>query len=269
MVHEVLYIGWDVGGWEGSCDGLAVLRCGRDGHVELCGEPKRVRLGRRLTNEFRADDLLAACGVVQPRNRVVIGIDAPLGWPAEFVRLVTAGPHGPEPYVPGDGGEIENRLAYRLTDRVVRKRCGKKPLSGAFDRLGGNATKAITVCQLLRKNAGAVVVPQEEDTEQPVVICEAYPAPWKEHARKEGGLLKSAAEALPGLDMPPLGTDEADAVLCALTAACYDNQARELKRGLPELWLPEDEFTIANVEPGGTRLVQQEGWIYFPKAAMD
>lgn len=65
--------------------------------------------------------------------------------------------------------------------------------------------------------------------------------------------------------MPALGTDEADAVLCALTAACYDSQVRGLGWRLPELWFPEGEFVMADGEPGGARLVRQEGWIYFPK----
>lgn len=264
MAQEALYIGWDVGGWEGDRDGLAVLQWHHHGHLELCGEPKHVRLADRIKEGLSVDDLLEVADASQPWRRVVIGVDAPLGWPAEFVRLVGGGLRDSNPYLPGGSGEIKNRLAYRLTDRVVHDRCGKKPLSGAFDKLGGNATKAITVCQLLHKNAGAVVVPQEEEAEQQrVVICEAYPALWKQHAREE------AAKALEGLNLPPLGADESDAVLCALTAACYDNQAQELRRGLPELWLlPKDESAIENVEPGGVQLVRQEGWIYFPKAAL-
>lgn len=54
-------------------------------------------------------------------------------------------------------------------------------------------------------------------------------------------------------------------MLCALTAACYDNRVRGLELGQPELWFPEDEFSVADCEPGGARLMRQEGWIYFPK----
>ena len=87
----------------------------------------------------------------------MIGIDAPLGWPAEFVRLVGRAPNHARPYLPPAGGEFESRLAYRYTDRAVHRRCGKKPLSAAFDKLGNNATKAIAVCQLLCRHSGAVV----------------------------------------------------------------------------------------------------------------
>jgi hypothetical protein len=174
--NTTLYIGWDVGGWEGSHDGLAALRWAGDGHLELCAEARRVRLNDELGNEFGVEDLLAACGVAQPRDRVVIGIDAPPGWPTKFVRLMEGSSQQTGPYLPGRDGEIENRLAYRHTDPVVRRRCDKKPLSAAFDKLGNNATNAITLCQLLRRNSGAVVVPQEQDAGQHVVICEAYPA---------------------------------------------------------------------------------------------
>ena len=77
-------------------------------------------------------------------------------------------------------------------------------------------------------------------------------------------LLAPAAKAVAGVPMPALGTDEADAVLCALTAACYDNQVRGLGRRLPKLHMPEGEFAATDAEPDGARLVRQEGWIYWP-----
>lgn len=61
------------------------------------------------------------------------------------------------------------------------------------------------------------------------------------------------------------GVIAADAVLCALTAACYDSQVRELGLGVPQLWPPEDELAMADHEPDGAELVRQKAWIYFPK----
>jgi hypothetical protein len=205
-----------------------------------------------MHERFAVDDLPSAAGVQTSCDRVVIGIGAPLGWPAEFLRLVGSSSQQAAPCLPGPGGEIENRLAYRFTDRVVHARCGEKPLSAAFGKLGNNATKAITVCQLLRRDSGAAVVPQEEDDRQPVVFCEAYPGLRKTGGRKGAGLLPEAEQALAGLAMLSPGTDEADAVLCALTAACCDNHVRGLGRGLPELGLPPDD-----------PMVRQEGWVYF------
>jgi len=205
-----------------------VLHWKQAGRLELAATPTRVRLADLTDEDLGVDGLLSAAGVEVSWDRVVIGIDAPLGWLAEFVRLLSDTPRQTGPYLPGTGGETDNRLAYRFTDRVVYRRCGKKPLSAAFDKLGNNATKAITLCQLLRRNSSTIVVPQEEDDGQPVAICEADPALWKQDAARDGELIGPVADVVPREDMPALGTDEADAVLCALTAACYDNHVRGL-----------------------------------------
>jgi hypothetical protein len=215
---------------------------------------------------FSVAGLLGACGASAPWSRVVVGIDAPLGWPVEFARLVRAGTSDREVYVPGPGGEIENPLAYRLCDRVIYRRCRKKPLSAAFDRLGGNASKAMVGCRLLSARDGAVLVPQTGSGGR-VTLCEAYPALWKEGSRKRGCTLGEALAVLSPDGLPEPGTDELDAVLCALTAACYDNHVNHLGRPLPELHLPEDECAASD-EPGIMELVAQEGWVYFPKSAL-
>jgi len=263
----VLYIGWDVGGWEGCHDGLAVLRWSRAGRLERCGQPKRLRLRESIAKrEFSIASLLKACDAPGSWGRVVVGIDAPLGWPVEFARLIRGGLSDRGGYVPGPGGEIENRLAYRLCDRVIYRRCRKKPLSAAFDRLGGNASKAMVGCRLLSASDGAVLVPQGGVAGR-VTLCEAYPALWKEGTSRKGCVCSEALAVLGRDDLPEPGTDELDAVLCALTAACYDNQADGLGKPLPELYLPEDEWA-ASEEHGVAELVAQEGWAYFPKSAL-
>jgi hypothetical protein len=265
--EPALYIGWDVGGWEGCHDGLAVLRWSRADRLELCGQPKCLRLrGSMASREFSVAGLLRACDAPEAWERVVVGIDAPLGWPVEFARLVGAHFADCGVYVPGPGGEIENRLAYRLCDRVIYRRCRKKPLSAPFDRLGGNASKAMVGCRLLSASDGAVLVPQAGSGGR-VTLCEAYPALWKEGSSRKGSVTRQVLAVLQGDRLPEPGTDELDAVLCALTAACYDNQTRGLGRPLPELYLPEDERAVSE-EPGIAELVAQEGWVYFPKSAL-
>ncbi|MHB8996162.1 MAG: hypothetical protein ACYC63_13025 [Armatimonadota bacterium] len=269
MTEQVLYIGWDVGGWEGKHDGLCVLRADEHGQLAPCQPPVCIGLrGLLCDRAFCIRSLLGACGVSDDWGRVVLGIDAPLGWPLEAARLIQPEGNGQAPYVPGCGGEIENRLAYRFCDRVVYRRCGaKKPLTAVFDRLGNNATKAITACRLLARSDGAVLVPQQGTVGQ-VVICEAYPALWKTGGRKTDPIREEAKKALVGCELPEPGCDEADAVLCALTAACYDNQSRSLGMDLPELYLPEDEYERSGVEANGPELAREEGWIYFPKAVV-
>ncbi len=55
-------------------------------------------------------------------------------------------------------------------------------------------------------------------------------------------------------------------VLCAPTAACCDNQVRELGAGLPRLQLPEDEAAMADAESDGAQAVLRDGWSFFPRA---
>lgn len=268
MPEDAVYIGWDVGGWEGSRDALAAVVWGGHGAIELAGAPARVCLRDVLVSgRCSVDDLLAQCGAKCSWSRAVIGIDAPLGWPDEFARHVATPLSRAPTYWPREPGEIGNRLAYRCCDRVVHERCGKKPMSAVFDRLGNNATKALTACRMLAAAHKALVSPQQGLTGR-VILIEAYPALWKQGAAKAGKPVDAAAAALSECAMPAAGSDELDALLAALSAACYDNQVRELGLGLPALHMPDD------VQPDGAgkviprETICREGWIYFPRSAL-
>ncbi|MFW0783413.1 DUF429 domain-containing protein [Gordonia sp. CPCC 206044] len=73
-----------------------------------------------------------------------IGVDAPLGWPDDFVDFVAAHHRGE---LPGGRGldDIENRrrLAYRHTDRVVIENGWGRPLSVAADQIAHVAFRAV------------------------------------------------------------------------------------------------------------------------------
>jgi predicted nuclease with RNAse H fold len=71
-----------------------------------------------------------------------LGIDCALGWPDEFVSFVVghAAHDGTRP--PVDGGmDWRRTLAYRETDREVRRLTGRWPLSVSTDRLGLTAMR--------------------------------------------------------------------------------------------------------------------------------
>ena len=263
MQPKVLYLGWDVGGWEGARDGLAVLMTDARGTLRLAKAPVRVGLKPLLcSGGLSVDDLLSACDCREPWDRMVLGIDAPLGWPAQFARSVIETPAAVPIYLPApDAGEIANRLAYRWCDRVIHQACGKKPLSATFDRLGNNCTKAITACRLLAANDRARPA-EDRVPEAPVTFLEAYPALWKAGAGKTGDPVVGAAAALAACHLPAAGSDELDAVLCALTAACYDNRARDLGLSLPQVAFPEDFAHVAEDPP--EEIIAAEGWAYFP-----
>lgn len=61
----------------------------------------------------------------------VLGIDAPFGWPIAFQALL-AEMHAAPAWTPA----WRDRLRYRETDRVVRARCGRWPLSVSTDLIG-------------------------------------------------------------------------------------------------------------------------------------
>jgi hypothetical protein len=68
------------------------------------------------------------------------GIDCPLGWPAESVALISAHQTGQVDITADAAGrDGRRRLAWRLTDEVVRGQTGLIPLSVAADRLGHTA----------------------------------------------------------------------------------------------------------------------------------
>lgn len=61
------------------------------------------------------------------------GIDAPFGWPRDFVELVSDQRRGGGAAPPSWDPEHRDRLRFRLTDRVVRQHLGRWPLSGSSD----------------------------------------------------------------------------------------------------------------------------------------
>ena len=74
-----------------------------------------------------------------------VGIDAPFGWPAGFVRAVS-GYAEREPWPDLDA----DALRYRLTDQMVRQELGISPLSVSSDRIGVAAWRCARLLTLAR-----------------------------------------------------------------------------------------------------------------------
>jgi predicted nuclease with RNAse H fold len=74
-----------------------------------------------------------------------VGIDAPFGWPAQFVKAVR-GHAEREPWPDAD----PDALRYRLTDRVVRRELSISPLSVSADRIGVTAWRCARLLTLAR-----------------------------------------------------------------------------------------------------------------------
>ncbi len=126
----------------------------------------------------------------------------------------------------------------------MKQTYGKKPLSAAFDKLGNNATLAISLCQELRK-IGFSVIPQDKDKATRAAI-EVYPGIVKAGNRKIDRAIGPVDRHIPS-DLEA-GTDEYDAAICAILGVAYAVGGNLM--GLPNLVQP----------PSGQNV--SEGWIY-------
>ena len=144
--------------------------------IDLAAEPKGTALaliewsegsGKLLDLQVGVDDSVIVQGI---SNAEKIGIDCALGWPMEFVDFVSNhnDPNSKSQQVEG-GMDWRRRLSYRETDRAVRARTGRWPLSVSTDRLGLTAMRCAGLLGRLEK-AGI-----EIDRSGSGVVIEVYP----------------------------------------------------------------------------------------------
>lgn len=233
--------------------------------IDLAAEPKKTgaceiewagggATVRRLETGLEDRDLL---GMIDGADKV--GVDAPFGWPDEFVEAVTA--HRDLEAWPGR--DIENqtdfrrRLAFRATDRAVVT--VRRPLSVSTDRIGVTTMR----CALLLDLAG------ERDRSGAGKLVEVYPAaalvrwlfptdPYKaaKGLKNLGHLASEVRKRLPYLRFQSNGSEERfernddafDAVIAALVARAV---ALGLTAGPPEKLREQ---------------ASREGWIHLPRA---
>lgn len=250
----VISIGWDVGGWRGTKQGVAVVSASRSSAPRWCGPARTTTAAELLANgldELLRDTALGPAATVLREHRVVLAIDAPLGFPRAFRQLV-ASAWGANVDAIADA-EIDDPFAYRECDRYIASKYGKRPLSASFDRLGNNATVAQALLARWRSELGLRVLPfDEHDPDRPVAI-EVYPALSKEQPRTRArSASRPWADHFPS-PPPSLGSDEYDACLCALLGLAFDPLGIEL--GLPRLVDPPTALQSS---------ARNEGWIFAP-----
>jgi Protein of unknown function (DUF429) len=195
-----------------------------------------------------------------------IAIDAPLGWPVDFVRGV-----GDLAAWPVDVGGKRDRLERRATDHWILQTTGKRPLSVTTDRIAYAAMRAAA----LLAHYEATHTAQIDRTGVAGPICEAYPDPairqfgiWPDDASPRESykgkarrplrerIIARLLQAAPWLELPAEqrqacadSDDCLDALVCALVA-------RAGERGLT---LPP---------PAGLEHeARLEGWIHLPHPA--
>ena len=145
-----IVIGWDVRGWMSNEQAVAVLALSGSS-IEWLGYCERFKFPRSeplslcslLTPAFSSHILTS----VMDCTEIVVAIDAPLAFSSGFCALLNGEAHQNSP----PGTEIDNPLAYRACERWVRDQFNKKPLSASFDKLGNNASLAISLAISLKK----------------------------------------------------------------------------------------------------------------------
>jgi predicted nuclease with RNAse H fold len=191
-----------------------------------------------------------------------VGIDAPFGWPDEFVEAVDA--HRNRAGWPGSGEDQDVyrfHLSFRATDRRLIERGARRPLSVSTDLIGVVAMRCAYLLDRLAA-AGETV-----DRAGSGKVIEAYPAPaltaWglsatgyksRVGAARLPELLSQLEEEAGGIEMNSLQRDLAgsdhncfDALVCSLVA-------RAAAVGLTQP--PES--------PEESDRATREGWIHVP-----
>jgi hypothetical protein len=233
-MEPIIGIGWDVGGWHGSGNAVVVLRWA-GGRME--------RVGAGCERLPRSVPTLADFEAIVACRSVVVGIDAPLGLPTDYRALVSNGTFTgcPDPTAPF----LENRLAFRETDRAIARRFpSKAPLSASFDKLGNPATVAMLYASAWTRGAGPRVGRESSSGGDVPVVLEVYPALSKDAPTRASAARPAYAGHLGGLAPDTHLYDAAISAILALGWACGDDVS------LPRL-------SITESEPG-------EGAIWFP-----
>lgn len=237
--------------------------------VDLAAEPAGTALAILEWSQGSANVISVQVGVTdkaiceQVLGVEKIGIDCALGWPHEFVEFVAQYSNS-DPSTWSFQGDIEWRrsVAYRETDRVVRHKTGKWPLSVATDRLGLTSMRAAGLLSRLSETGITI------DRTGAGLVAEVYPGAslrrwgfdtsgYRTSPEKRQELISLLQSEHPWLNLntfTSLMRESADA-FDAVIAGCAARAAALNKYDLPS--------------PSTYQLAQQEGWIVLPEGSFD
>lgn len=229
--------------------------------IDLAAEPKKTaacvidwQAGRAEVQllESGCDDA-ALLPLIDEADKV--GIDAPFGWPDEFVAAVV-GHHGLGPW-PGAGAadakKFRETLSFRQTDREVM--AVRRPLSVSTDKIGVTAMR----CAGLLHQIGDV------DRAGLGKVAEVYPAAALERWGHQSGAYKAklAKEALPAM------VEGIRSALPELDLAGCDPTTDDHKFDALVSALVARAAALGLTDPPPPELVERagrEGWIHLPGA---
>ena len=155
----------------------------------------------------------------QAHSRVLLALDAPLGWPAALGAAL-AGHRAGERLDYG-----ADRLFRRRTDEWIKTRLGKRPLEVGADLIARTAHAALALLQGLRERLGEPVPLLWEPARlERLGAIEVYPAAtrracWPEDLTDPGQLARWTASTSSRL--AAVSRDERDAVICTVAGADF------------------------------------------------
>lgn len=272
--QKIIGIGWDVAGWResGSKHGFAVLEWDRE-RKEL-NWPKETQTHKNPTHFSIKDEQKPTTNYIYERvtgkkridadAKIIIAIDAPLGFPVDFCRLVNRDLEEFQKFKELSSN-IDNDLGYRKTEQHIHKTLGKRPLSAPFQEFGNNATVAITHMWQWEKNCKFKTHPfSGECPNDDRIIIEVYPAlikgkEWEkflDEIKISGLEFKSIKDKEKRKE---ISIDAYDAALCAIMAVAYGLDLENAGR------VEDHPMGLKAVKPEGLSETEKrkEGWIYY------
>jgi predicted nuclease with RNAse H fold len=144
--------------------------------VDLAAEPKKTAVARVtwadgaavVTELHEGADNKTIVRAAREADKV--GIDCPLGWPAQFIEFVSSHRDGQVVVPAGEAKKWRRALAWRVTDEDIRDKTKLIPLSVAADRIGHAAMRCAALLTELADDGLPV------DRAGTGVVVEVYPA---------------------------------------------------------------------------------------------
>jgi len=151
--------------------------------VDCATEPKRVGLARarRGVGGFEVTEAITCTAAkhpveiltewIGPEQRVLLALDAPLGWPTGMGAVLGS-------HKAGDPIDVPSEFLFRrLTDRFVAERTGKTPLDVGADRIARTAHAALRLLGHLRQELRAPIpLAWGSVFRERIEVIEVYPA---------------------------------------------------------------------------------------------